>query len=206
MPRVNYYEVLGVARDATIAEIRDRFRVLAREQHPDRFSDDRKAQAEAAFQELTEAVNVLTNPERRKAHDFDLENLTQTETDPKSIARVYMSKGIESYRAQDFAGAAENFEMAVRNDESEPRYHHHLALALSRLPQSLRTAVREIETALQMEPNNALFWKDAGSIYRRAGLFAKAEKAYTEALKWDPGSSEARRALEEIRIQRSARG
>ena len=35
--KINYYEVLGVERSATEQEIRDRFRRLAREQHPDRY-------------------------------------------------------------------------------------------------------------------------------------------------------------------------
>src|SRR5262245_25450851 len=68
----DYYTLLGVARDASEAEIRDRFRSLARESHPDRAPAARKAEAESKFQELTEAVNVLTSPERRRAYDFDL--------------------------------------------------------------------------------------------------------------------------------------
>ena len=72
MPRdVDYYVLLGVARDASEAEIRDRFRAIAREAHPDRAPAAKKAEAEMKFQELTEAVNVLTSPDRRRAYDFD---------------------------------------------------------------------------------------------------------------------------------------
>lgn len=70
---VNFYEVLGVSRTASDAEIRARFRELARERHPDRTQGEKKAEAEKAFQLLTEAMNVLTSPQRRKAHDFELE-------------------------------------------------------------------------------------------------------------------------------------
>ena len=59
---VDYYVLLGVARDASEAEIRERFRTLAREAHPDRAPAARKAEAESKFQDLTEAVNVLTSP------------------------------------------------------------------------------------------------------------------------------------------------
>ena len=64
----DYYGLLGVAKDASAVEIRERFRALARERHPDRAPAGKKAEAEAEFQMLTEAVNVLTNPERRAAY------------------------------------------------------------------------------------------------------------------------------------------
>ena len=66
--KINYYEVLGVDRSASEQQIRERFRKLARENHPDRYVDGEKAEAERKFQTLTEAVNVLTNPVRRKQH------------------------------------------------------------------------------------------------------------------------------------------
>ena len=73
MPRdIDYYALLGVDREATEAEIRERFRSLAREAHPDRAPAERREEAEAKFQELAQAVNVLTNPERRKVYDFEL--------------------------------------------------------------------------------------------------------------------------------------
>ena len=43
--KVNYYEVLGVDRSASEPEIRERFRKLAREQHPDRYKGPDKAEA-----------------------------------------------------------------------------------------------------------------------------------------------------------------
>ena len=70
--KINYYEVLGVERSASEQEIRDRFRQLARDNHPDRVKGTDKSEAERKFQTLTEAVNVLTNPAKRKQHDAEL--------------------------------------------------------------------------------------------------------------------------------------
>ena len=42
--------------------------------------------------------------------------------------------------------------------------------------------------------------------FRQAGLLLKAEKAYQEAIRWDPAAGDARKALEEIRVQRAGRG
>jgi molecular chaperone DnaJ len=66
MPR-DYYEVLGVSRDAGEAEIKKAFRRLARELHPDVNSHD--PQAEEKFKEAAEAYEVLSDAERRATYD-----------------------------------------------------------------------------------------------------------------------------------------
>jgi molecular chaperone DnaJ len=66
MPR-DYYEVLGVERDAAGAEIKKAFRTLARELHPDVNRHD--PEAEAKFKEAAEAYEVLGDPERRRTYD-----------------------------------------------------------------------------------------------------------------------------------------
>lgn len=62
----DYYEVLGVARDADEATLKRTFRSLARQFHPD-VSDD--PAAEEKFRELAEAYEVLSNPETRERYD-----------------------------------------------------------------------------------------------------------------------------------------
>jgi molecular chaperone DnaJ len=62
-----YYEVLGVGRDASQDEIKKAFRRLARETHPDANPDD--PQAEARFRQIAEAYEVLSDPQRRGAYD-----------------------------------------------------------------------------------------------------------------------------------------
>src|SRR5215210_2235096 len=66
MPR-DYYEVLGVGRDAGDAEIKKAFRGLARELHPDVNKHD--PEAEEKFKEAAEAYEVLSDPERRATYD-----------------------------------------------------------------------------------------------------------------------------------------
>ena len=63
----DYYEVLGVARDASDADIKKAFRRLARELHPDVNSHD--PEAETKFKEAAEAYEVLSDPERRATYD-----------------------------------------------------------------------------------------------------------------------------------------
>ena len=63
--QVDFYAVLGVPRNATAEQIKERFLQLTREKHPDRFRGAEKQRAELAFQEITQAFNTLSNPERR---------------------------------------------------------------------------------------------------------------------------------------------
>jgi molecular chaperone DnaJ len=63
----DYYEVLGVSRDADDATIKKAFRRLARELHPDVNSHD--PEAETKFKEAAEAYEVLSDPERRATYD-----------------------------------------------------------------------------------------------------------------------------------------
>lgn len=66
MPR-DYYEVLGVGRDAGGAEVKKAFRRLARDLHPDVNRHD--PEAEEKFKQAAEAYEVLSDPERRRTYD-----------------------------------------------------------------------------------------------------------------------------------------
>jgi len=64
----DYYQILGVNREATPEEMKKAYRKLAQKYHPDKAKGD-KRQAEEQFKKVSEAYAVLTNPEKRKAYD-----------------------------------------------------------------------------------------------------------------------------------------
>ena len=63
----DYYEVLGVAKNASDAELKRAYRKLAKKYHPDVNPGDKEA--EAKFKEATEAYGILSDPDKRKQYD-----------------------------------------------------------------------------------------------------------------------------------------
>ena len=68
MSKRDYYEVLGISRDASEAELKKAFRRLAMKHHPDRNTDDSEG-SEAKFKEAKEAYEVLSDANKRAAYD-----------------------------------------------------------------------------------------------------------------------------------------
>ena len=67
MAKRDYYETLGVPRDASEQDLKSAFRRLAKDHHPDRNSGD--ASAEQKFKEIAEAYEALKDPQKRAAYD-----------------------------------------------------------------------------------------------------------------------------------------
>ena len=65
--RPDYYKTLGVGKGASDEEIKKSYRKLARQYHPDKNPGDKAA--EARFKEISQAHDVLSDPEKRKAYD-----------------------------------------------------------------------------------------------------------------------------------------
>lgn len=77
MEFIDYYKILGVAKDASEQDIKKAYRKLARKYHPDLRPND--ADAQKKFQQINDANEVLSDPEKRKKYDLYGENWRHAE-------------------------------------------------------------------------------------------------------------------------------
>src|SRR5687768_17179138 len=96
-----YYEILGVPKTASSAEVRQAYVRLAKERHPDRFTDPaEKARAHEFFKDLTTAFNTLSNDRRRQEYDQEMHKPKAAA--PEEIARQAFETGVQKIKGRDF--------------------------------------------------------------------------------------------------------
>jgi curved DNA-binding protein CbpA len=202
----DFYAVLAVPRNATEDQIRQRFRELARTRHPDRFRGEEKERAERDFQDITQAFNVLADPERRRRHDVELVRPEPGAADPRHLSRVYLQRGVKAYKDKNYLEAASNFDQATQIDPLNAQAWHHLAQACSQQKSWLPRAVAAIERACELEPMNPSYLKQAGRIFTLAGQPERAIQFYRKSIQWGGDDADVRQALEELTRASSRRG
>jgi curved DNA-binding protein CbpA len=183
---VDFYEILGVGRSASAPEIRQAYLKLARERHPDRFTDPReKERAQRFFQDLTTAFNTLFNENSRR--EYDEERDRKKPTNPAEMAQEAHDR---ASALLEQGGSAEEavalFRVALHHQPNEARYHAALGRCLAKRTTSARDAIQSLERATQLSPRNAGFHADLALALHRQGLRLRAQKAVEQALKLAP--------------------
>ena len=194
----DFYALLGVSRNATPEQIKDRFLQLAREKHPDRFPGPDKARAELEFQEITQAFNLLSNPERRRQHDLELMRPAAQAADPREVARVFLQRGVKAYKAKNFIEAADSFARATEADPNNGMAWHHLARTCLQQERWLPRATAAIARACELEPMKVEYHQLAGQIFERTGDRERAAHYYKLAIRWGGEDPEIRAALDHL--------
>ncbi len=195
--RKSLYDILGVETHASEKEIRKAFRDLTRQQHPDLFSGNERAQAEERFQAITEAFNVLRDPEKRDRYDRELSSVSSNRqaTDPKEIAKKLAAVGAQQLKDGKVVEACDNLQMAIHHDDTNSRAHYFLSLALFQIPAKKKDALRHIEQAARHESSNPAILAEAARQFAEAGMQARAERFAQQALALDPTNAKAQQAL-----------
>ncbi len=129
MQKRDYYEVLGVGRDADEATLKTAYRRLAHQYHPDKNQGDQAA--EEKFKELTEAYAVLSDAEKRARYDqFGFAGGSGGGDDPFGFGRggANINDIFGEIFGETFGGAAAGRRQRARSRGNDFRYHLELTL------------------------------------------------------------------------------
>ena len=182
---VDYYELLGVAPSAGAQDIRQAYVRLAKERHPDKFTDPgEKEKAQVFFQDLTTAFNTLSNEARRREYDEGRER--PKPRTPEEIARDAFEKSAPAFEQGDYEGALTYLQTAVHHAPGEVQYHLALGKALGRFKQTARKGVEVLEKASHAFPQNPSVWYELAVLYHGQGLNLRAQKAAESAQRLAP--------------------
>jgi predicted Zn-dependent protease len=198
----DYYQLLGVAPSASAAEIRKAYALLARDKHPDRFTDpDQKQRAQTEFQDITTAFNALMNPRSRA--EYDEARLRPQPRTPEEIAQDAHGRAAAAVEAGQLDEAVTLLRTAVHHAPGQAVYHAALGHALALVPALAREAVQVLEKASQLDPRNVAVHADLAAVLARQGLRLRAQKVLEAAQKLAPRDARLARLAAELGLTRS---
>lgn len=162
MAFIDYYKILGISKDATQEDIKKAYRKLARKYHPDLNKDNPNAQEK--FQEINEANEVLSNPEKRKRYDEygenwkyaeELEKQTKRQTKEQSGTREGTfwysddnTSGFSDFFEELFGNRYRNYNRAMRGKDYESELHLTLRQAAEEQKQILNLNGKNIRITI----------------------------------------------------------
>lgn len=209
----NYYDLLGIAVDAEVSEIKRSYFSLAKSFHPDRFHKEKDSallrRIQDAFTRTAQAYETLKNDETRKTYDYKIDkNLLSSKEKGKSgevkkeqsdLASEAFELGFSLLIEEDYEEAMPYLARAVQLAPDNARYHAYLGKVLS-MDENLRyKADAEMQTAIRLEPQNATFRLIIAEFYIQFGLFRRAEGELLRLLAIYPDNKEALKLLDNLR-------
>jgi len=212
----DYFQVLGVARDATRDAITRAFLLLARRHHPDRASNTDSTQVRTLsgdlFRLICQAYETLSDDRRRAEY---LDRLRDQRETPSQVAarrsldaEAAFKEGERAYKRREWSAAREAFERAVGLCPNEGEYHCYLGMAMfqerpTHKP-SLEQAREELNRAIGLSPTYDLPHLHLAYVYRALGHRQLAVGEFEAAAQCNPDCVDALRELRLLRLRQKA--
>lgn len=182
--RPDYYRVLHVSRQATLLQIKQAYRRLARQFHPDLNPNNPKAAEQ--FKQICEAYEVLRDRLRREQYD---KTRPPEPTTPKTFEAFYL-QGIDKLALRDYAGAIADFTQALDLRPTSLEAYLGRCQAQDNLKQD-RALLDDCYQILQLDPCTAQAHYYRGRARTRLGYPQSAVEAYTQAIALEPEYAQA---------------
>jgi hypothetical protein len=208
-----HFQVLGVPRDATEAQVREAYFRLAKRFHPDVHHDealsDLRDKLEEIFTRLGEAYEVLCSPRMRAGYERELLRREGAEARPRDVsdpqrdadeAADGIRRGRESLAQERHWEAIRLLEAAIPRAQGANRQEARilLARAYARNPGWVKQGEELLLAVLREEPENVDAWLQLGWIYKGLGLRNRAFSALRRVLELQPTHEKARGLLGEL--------
>lgn len=193
----DFYKILGVAKTASVGEIKKAYLQLARDNHPDRCKDPAgRQEAELRFQRITEAFNLLRDEKSRQEYDRSLAKETKT---PEEEARLYFKNAELHEQSQEYERALKLYYEAMRLQPNNVDYILAAGRLMAKDTSKQRQAADLFNEAMQKDPASPEPHLELGALYARTGMLVRAKRVYEKALTQLPNHPELKRRFAEVK-------
>lgn len=184
----DYYKILKVSRNASTEEIKDAYRRLAREYHPDLHPGN--PNAEERFKEICQAYEVLSDSVQRSEYDQGFEPMKSPQRKREKSPQDFYVRAVSKALNKDYQGAVEDYTQAI---ELNPQFvEAYLKRAATRYKlNDDRGTLKDCTQALQINPNLALAYYYQGRARYRLGYAQAALEAYAQAIRLEPDQAQS---------------
>ncbi|HET7292375.1 MAG TPA: DnaJ domain-containing protein [Vicinamibacteria bacterium] len=180
----DYYEILGVQRNASTTEIRKAYAGIARDRHPDRFSDPvEKERAHEFFKDATAAFNTLLNPQTRAEYDAELDRPKAT---PEERVVFLVAEAKELLKSGELGHAIDRVRQAIYLQPQEIGHRVLLGHLLAKHPKTSHEGVQVLEDVIRTDPRNLQAHVELAVAFQNQGLALRARRAAEAAAAIDP--------------------
>jgi curved DNA-binding protein CbpA len=191
----DYYMILGVAKTATRAQIKEAYLKLARANHPDRFRDpEKRNQAAETIQTINESYNHLRDERLRREYD---ESLSRLALPPHEQADRYYKNGMMREELTEYTEALKFFYEAMQLEPENALYIGAAARMLARDRSKVRQAAELYNKAIAQDPKQKDLYSELGSLLQSAGLPTRARRIFESGLQHHPDDLELKQQLSE---------
>lgn len=193
----DFYSILGISKTASMAEIKQAYLKMARDNHPDRFREPaEREEADRRFQQITEAFNQLRDEKSRQEYDRSLTKETRT---PEEEARLYYKNAELREQSKDYENALKFYYEAMRLQPGNLDYMMAAGRILVMDKSKLRQAAELFTQAIEKHPDAPEPHLELGEVYLRTGMNVRAKRVFEAALKQFPNHPELKRRLAQVK-------
>lgn len=207
LPNQTHYEILGVDKTATSAQIKKAYFRLAKAYHPDRHFDTAMAhmkdKLDTLFDRLHKSYEALSDQGKRSEYEMELarrnaeaqkkgqtgeyvekraEDYVENYTEKAARAHEQFNNGMKEFKIGNYWGAEEAFSWATRLDPLKAQYFFYLGLCLENIPRRKHEAEENLRKAIEIDETKVEYHIELSNLYLKAGMKTKAIAGLNDAL------------------------